>query len=139
MDPILEVKGLYKVFGEAPERAFSLIEKGVDKDDIFEQTGLTVGVNDVSLTINEGEIFVIMGLSGSGKSTLVRLLNRLIEPTKGSVYLKGKDIAHISEEELREVRRNNISMVFQNFALMPHMSVIENAAFGLELAGVDVT
>ncbi|MDW2167644.1 ATP-binding cassette domain-containing protein, partial [Vibrio sp. 2099] len=74
-----------------------------------------------------------------GKSTLVRLLNRLIEPTKGSVYLKRKDIAHISEEELREVRRNNISMVFQNFALMPHMSVIENAAFGLELAGVDVT
>ncbi|MEF1312133.1 glycine betaine/L-proline ABC transporter ATP-binding protein ProV [Vibrio mytili] len=138
MDPILEVKGLYKVFGEAPERAFSLIEKGNDKDKIFEQTGLTVGVNDVSLSINEGEIFVIMGLSGSGKSTLVRLLNRLIEPTKGNVYLKGKDIAHISENELREVRRNNISMVFQNFALMPHMSVIENAAFGLELAGVDI-
>ena len=138
MDPILEVKGLYKVFGEDPERAFSLIEKGIDKDGIFEQTGLTVGVNDVSLTINEGEIFVIMGLSGSGKSTLVRLLNRLIEPTKGSVYLKGKDIAHISEDELREVRRNNISMVFQSFALMPHMTVIENAAFGLELAGIDV-
>ncbi|MDF5544131.1 glycine betaine/L-proline ABC transporter ATP-binding protein ProV, partial [Vibrio parahaemolyticus] len=138
MDPILEVKGLYKVFGEDPERAFSLIDKGVDKDGIFEQTGLTVGVNDVSLTINEGEIFVIMGLSGSGKSTLVRLLNRLIEPTKGSVYLKGRDIAHISENELREVRRNNISMVFQSFALMPHMTVIENAAFGLELAGIDV-
>ncbi|WP_353498537.1 glycine betaine/L-proline ABC transporter ATP-binding protein ProV [Vibrio sp. CB1-14] len=137
MDPILEVKGLYKVFGENPERAFSLIDKEVDKESIFEQTGLTVGVNDVSLSINEGEIFVIMGLSGSGKSTLVRLLNRLIEPTKGSVYLKGKDIAHISEEELREVRRNNISMVFQNFALMPHMTVIENAAFGLELAGVE--
>ncbi|CAH1533810.1 glycine betaine ABC transporter ATP binding subunit ProV [Vibrio jasicida] len=138
MDPILEVKGLYKVFGDDPDRAFSLIEKGIDKDRIFEQTGLTVGVNDVSLSINEGEIFVIMGLSGSGKSTLVRLLNRLIEPTKGSVYLKGKDIAHISEGELREVRRNNISMVFQNFALMPHMTVIENAAFGLELAGVNL-
>ncbi|MGY0613538.1 glycine betaine/L-proline ABC transporter ATP-binding protein ProV [Vibrio sp. FJH11] len=136
MDPILEVKGLYKVFGEEPERAFSLINKGVNKDDIFEQTGLTVGVNDVSLSINEGEIFVIMGLSGSGKSTLVRLLNRLIEPTKGSVFLKGKDIAQISEDELREVRRNNISMVFQSFALMPHMTVVENAAFGLELAGV---
>lgn len=136
MDPILEVKGLYKVFGEEPERAFSLINKGVNKDDIFEQTGLTVGVNDVSLSINEGEIFVIMGLSGSGKSTLVRLLNRLIEPTKGSVFLKGKDIAQISEDELREVRRNNISMVFQSFALMPHMTVVENAAFGLELSGV---
>ncbi|BBM64554.1 glycine betaine/L-proline ABC transporter ATP-binding protein ProV [Vibrio alfacsensis] len=138
MDPILEVKGLYKVFGDNPERAFSLIEKGIDKDQIFEQTGLTVGVNNVSLSINEGEIFVIMGLSGSGKSTLVRLLNRLIEPSKGSVYLKGNDIAHISDDELREVRRNDISMVFQNFALMPHMTVVENAAFGLELAGVNL-
>ncbi|MGR6861035.1 glycine betaine/L-proline ABC transporter ATP-binding protein ProV [Aliivibrio salmonicida] len=138
MNPILEVKGLYKVFGEDTDRAFSMINEGVNKDDIFEKTGLTIGVNDVSLSIQEGEIFVIMGLSGSGKSTLVRLLNRLIEPTEGSVFLKGKDIAHISEEELRQVRRNNISMVFQNFALMPHMTVIENAAFGLELAGVDV-
>ncbi|NOH98155.1 glycine betaine/L-proline ABC transporter ATP-binding protein ProV [Vibrio sp. 99-70-13A1] len=138
MDPILEVKGLYKVFGEDTDRAFSMIENGADKDEVFEKTGLTIGVNDVSLSIQEGEIFVIMGLSGSGKSTLVRLLNRLIEPTRGNVFLRGKDIAHISEEELREVRRNNISMVFQNFALMPHMTVIENAAFGLELAGVDV-
>ncbi|WP_428776309.1 glycine betaine/L-proline ABC transporter ATP-binding protein ProV [Vibrio sp.] len=138
MSPILEVQGLYKVFGEKPERAFTLIEQGEDKDKIFDQTGLTVGVHDVSLTINEGEIFVIMGLSGSGKSTLVRLLNRLIEPTRGNVLLKGKDIAHISEDELRDVRRKNISMVFQNFALMPHMTVIENAAFGLELAGVDI-
>ncbi|MFV0573871.1 MAG: glycine betaine/L-proline ABC transporter ATP-binding protein ProV [Vibrio sp.] len=137
MNTKLEVKNLYKVFGESPQEAFSLIEQGLDKDAIFDQTGLTVGVKDVSLSINEGEIFVIMGLSGSGKSTLVRLLNRLIEPTKGHVYLNGKDIAIISDEELRNVRRNNISMVFQNFALMPHMSVIENAAFGLELAGVD--
>ena len=119
-----------------PEDAFTLIEQGLNKDQIFEQTGLTVGVKDVSLSINEGEIFVIMGLSGSGKSTLVRLLNRLIEPTRGSVLLKGSDIAHISDHELREVRRQNISMVFQNFALMPHMTVIENTAFGLELAGV---
>ena len=139
MDPILEVKGLYKVFGEDTDRAFSMIDEGADKDKVFEETGLTIGVNDVSLSIQEGEIFVIMGLSGSGKSTLVRLLNRLIEPTKGSVLLRGKDIAHISEDELREVRRNNISMVFQNFALMPHMTVIENAAFGLELAGVELS
>lgn len=136
MNPILEVKGLYKVFGEDTGRAFSLINEGADKDKVFEKTGLTIGVNDVSLSIQEGEIFVIMGLSGSGKSTLVRLLNRLIEPTKGNVLLKGKDIAHISEEELRQVRRNNVSMVFQNFALMPHMTVVENAAFGLEVAGV---
>ncbi|KAB2824063.1 glycine betaine/L-proline ABC transporter ATP-binding protein ProV [Aliivibrio finisterrensis] len=138
MNPILEVKGLYKVFGEDTNRAFTLIDEGANKEEVFEKTGLTIGVNDVSLSIQEGEIFVIMGLSGSGKSTLVRLLNRLIEPTQGSVFLKGKDIAHISEEELREVRRNNISMVFQNFALMPHMTVIENAAFGLELAGVEI-
>ena len=137
MDPILEVKGLYKVFGEDTDRAFTMINEGADKDKVFEETGLTIGVNDVSLSIQEGEIFVIMGLSGSGKSTLVRLLNRLIEPTKGNVLLRGKDIAHISEDRLREVRRNNISMVFQNFALMPHMTVIENAAFGLELAGVE--
>jgi len=138
MNPILEVKGLYKVFGEDTDRAFTMIDEGAIKEEVFEKTGLTIGVNDVSLSIQEGEIFVIMGLSGSGKSTLVRLLNRLIEPTQGNVLLKGKDIAHISEEELREVRRNNISMVFQNFALMPHMTVIENAAFGLELAGVDI-
>ncbi|MCE0494914.1 glycine betaine/L-proline ABC transporter ATP-binding protein ProV [Vibrio salinus] len=136
MQPILEVKSLYKVFGETPKDAFPLLDKGQNKDEIFEATGLTVGVKDVSLTINEGEIFVIMGLSGSGKSTLVRLLNRLIEPTRGSVLLKGRNIANISEEQLREVRRKNISMVFQNFALMPHMTVLENAAFGLELAGV---
>lgn len=137
MSTMLEVKSLYKVFGETPEEAFPLLEQGLNKDEIFEQTGLTVGVKDVSLSINEGEIFVIMGLSGSGKSTLVRLLNRLIEPTRGSVTLKGKDIANISGKALREVRRKNISMVFQNFALMPHMTVLENAAFGLELAGVD--
>ncbi|CAH8237117.1 glycine betaine/L-proline ABC transporter ATP-binding protein ProV [Vibrio aestuarianus] len=136
MSPMLEVKNLYKVFGEMPQQAFPLLEQGLDKDQIFEKTGLTVGVKDVSLSINEGEIFVIMGLSGSGKSTLVRLLNRLIEPTQGNVLLKGKDIAHISEQELREVRRKNISMVFQNFALMPHMTVLENASFGLELAGI---
>ncbi|MEF1291893.1 glycine betaine/L-proline ABC transporter ATP-binding protein ProV, partial [Vibrio sp. M260118] len=138
MAPILEVEGLYKVFGEDTDRAFTMMDKGADKEQVFSETGLTVGVNDVSLSINEGEIFVIMGLSGSGKSTLVRLLNRLIEPTKGNVLLKGKDIAHISAEELRTVRRQNISMVFQNFALMPHMTVIENAAFGLELAGIDL-
>ncbi|MDE1263490.1 glycine betaine/L-proline ABC transporter ATP-binding protein ProV [Vibrio aestuarianus] len=136
MSPMLEVKNLYKVFGETPQQAFPLLAQGLDKDQIFEKTGLTVGVKDVSLSINEGEIFVIMGLSGSGKSTLVRLLNRLIEPTQGNVLLKGKDIAHISEQELREVRRKNISMVFQNFALMPHMTVLENASFGLELAGI---
>ncbi|MDP5253253.1 MULTISPECIES: glycine betaine/L-proline ABC transporter ATP-binding protein ProV [unclassified Vibrio] len=137
METMLEVRNLYKVFGSSPDEAFPLLEKGLDKDDIFAKTGLTVGVKDVSLSINEGEIFVIMGLSGSGKSTLVRLLNRLIEPTQGEVLFKGRNIAKISETELRSVRRQHISMVFQNFALMPHMTVTENAAFGLELSGVE--
>lgn len=133
----LEVKNLFKVFGDDPKRAFPLIEQGKSKDEIFQQTGLTVGVNDASLSINEGEIFVIMGLSGSGKSTLVRLLNRLITPTSGHVLLNDRDISAISDAELRQVRRHSISMVFQSFALMPHLNIIDNAAFGLELAGVE--
>ncbi|CAO95981.1 glycine betaine/L-proline ABC transporter ATP-binding protein ProV [Erwinia tasmaniensis] len=132
----LEVKNLYKVFGDNPDRAFKYIEKGIDKETLLEKTGLSLGVKDASLAIEEGEIFVIMGLSGSGKSTMVRLLNRLIEPTRGQVIIDGEDIAKISESALRQVRRNKISMVFQSFALMPHMTVLNNAAFGMELAGV---
>lgn len=133
----LEVKNLFKMFGEHPEQAFKLLHKGLNKTEIFKKNHTTVAVQDVSLTIEEGEIFVIMGLSGSGKSTLVRLLNRLIEPTRGQVLLDGEDIAAISNDALRHVRRTKISMVFQSFALMPHMSVLENTGFGLELAGID--
>ena len=132
----LQVKNLYKIFGDNPDQAFKLLESGMNKDDIFEKTGLTVGVQDVNLTIEEGEIFVVMGLSGSGKSTLVRLLNRLIEPTSGQVMIDGEDISNISDKALREVRRTKISMVFQSFALMPHMNVIDNTAFGMELSGI---
>ncbi|HAS99416.1 MAG TPA: proline/glycine betaine ABC transporter ATP-binding protein ProV, partial [Pantoea agglomerans] len=132
----LEVKNLYKIFGDNPDRAFKYIEKGATKDVILEKTGLSLGVKNASLAIEEGEIFVIMGLSGSGKSTMVRLLNRLIEPTRGQVIIDGVDIAKISASELRDVRRNKISMVFQSFALMPHMNVLNNTAFGMELAGV---
>ena len=132
----LEVKNLYKIFGDNPDRAFKYIERGEGKEKILEKTGLSLGVNNASLAIEEGEIFVIMGLSGSGKSTMVRLLNRLIEPTRGQVLIDGVDIAKISDSELREVRRNKISMVFQSFALMPHMNVLNNTAFGMELSGV---
>ena len=132
----LEVKNIYKIFGEHPERAFKYIDKGLGKEELLEKTGLSLGVKDASLAIEEGEIFVIMGLSGSGKSTMVRLLNRLIEPTRGQVIIDGEDIAQISEARLRQVRRNKISMVFQSFALMPHLSVLNNTAFGMELAGV---
>jgi glycine betaine/proline transport system ATP-binding protein len=130
------VKHLYKVFGDAPEKAMELLERGVDKEQIFDRTGQTVGVCDANFAINAGEIFVIMGLSGSGKSTLVRLLNRLIEPTAGQVLVNGRDIAAMNDAELLELRRNDMSMVFQSFALMPHLTVAQNAAFGLELAGM---
>lgn len=130
------VKDLYKVFGDRPDQAMQMINDGIDKAEIFDKTGQTVGVCGASFTVREGEIFVVMGLSGSGKSTLVRLLNRLIEPTSGQVLYDGADIAAMNDEELRELRRRDMSMVFQSFALMPHMSVVDNAAFGLELAGV---
>lgn len=132
----IEVKNLYKIFGDHPNQAFKLINKGLTKEQIFNKTGLAIGVKNANLAIEEGEIFVIMGLSGSGKSTLVRLLNRLIEPTKGQVLIDGEDIANISQEKLRKVRRKKISMVFQSFALMPHLNVLDNVAFGMELAGV---
>ncbi len=132
----LEVKNLYKIFGDHPGKAFKYLDQGLSKEQILDKTGLSVGVKDASLAIEEGEIFVIMGLSGSGKSTMVRLLNRLIEPTRGQVLIDGLDIAKIPDTQLREIRRNKISMVFQSFALMPHMTVLNNAAFGMELAGI---
>ncbi|MEA1064225.1 glycine betaine/L-proline ABC transporter ATP-binding protein ProV [Erwinia sp. HR93] len=132
----LEVKNLYKIFGEHPNRAFKYIDKGFSKQKILEKTGLSLGVKDASLAINEGEIFVIMGLSGSGKSTLVRLLNRLIEPTRGQVLIDGEDIANISDAALRDVRKKKLAMVFQSFALMPHLNVLDNTAFGMMLSSV---
>src|SRR5690625_1208240 len=113
----------------------SLIEQGLQKEEIFERTGMTVGVSDATFDINESEIFVVMGLSGSGKSTLVRMLNRLIEPTSGEIILDGRNITQMNRKELRNIRRKDISMVFQSFALMPHQTVLQNAAFGLEVAG----
>jgi glycine betaine/proline transport system ATP-binding protein len=133
---IIEVHSLTKVFGNDPKRAFSLLDQGWSKERIAKETKLTVGVNRVSFAIEPGEIFVIMGLSGSGKSTLVRLLNRLIEPTSGKVLINGQDIVRLSSEELRQVRRKTISMIFQNFALFPHRSVLENVEYGLEIQGV---
>lgn len=113
-----------------------MLSKGITKDEIFTKTGMTVGVQNASFEINEGEIFVIMGLSGSGKSTLVRLLNRLIEPTSGQIFIDDTDVTTLSDKELINIRREKISMVFQSFALMPHMNIIDNVSFGLELSGV---
>lgn len=134
--PILETKELTKIFGNDPKRAIPLLKEGYSKADILKKTNLTVGVNRVNLSIEPGEIFVIMGLSGSGKSTLVRLLNRLIEPTSGQVLFNGRDIVKASAEELREIRRKHISMVFQKFALFPHRTVLANVEYGLEVQGV---
>ncbi|UTW10099.1 glycine betaine/L-proline ABC transporter ATP-binding protein ProV [Marinobacterium rhizophilum] len=133
---ILSIKNVYKVFGAEPDTAMKMLEQGANKDEIFEKTGQVIGVFDASFSVKKGEIFVIMGLSGSGKSTLVRLLNRLIEPTSGTISLNGRDITRLGDKDLLDVRRKDMSMVFQSFALMPHMSVLENAAFGLEISGV---
>lgn len=136
MANILEVKNLTKIFGKRQKAALELVKAGKSKTEILKQTGATVGVYDASFDVKEGEIFVIMGLSGSGKSTLVRMINRLIEPSAGSIQLSGKDISKMNPESLREVRRHDINMVFQSFALFPHRTILENTEFGLELRGV---
>ena len=114
-----------------------MLEQGLCKEEIFHKTGMTIGVQNASFEINEGEIFVIMGLSGSGKSTLVRLLNRLIEPTSGKIYIDETDVTNLNDKELIDIRRKKISMVFQSFALMPHMNIIDNVSFGWELSGIE--
>ncbi len=124
---------LTKIFGDDPEQGLALLQAGKTKEEILEATGQVVAVLDASFEVYEGELFVVMGLSGSGKSTLVRLLNRLIEPTAGKVEIDGVDITALSPRDLRELRARKISMVFQHFALFPHRTVLENAAFGLEV------
>lgn len=133
----IKVENLTKIFGENEEEALSLTKEGKSKEEILEATGATVGVYDANLDVKEGEIFVIMGLSGSGKSTLVRMLNRLIEPTNGAVKIDGEDIMKMDDAALREVRRKKISMVFQNFGLFPHKTILENTEYGLEVQGID--
>ncbi|GLC96401.1 proline/glycine betaine ABC transporter ATP-binding protein [Cupriavidus sp. TA19] len=134
--PKVVVEGLCKVFGSNPRQALDMLAAGSTKDDVFRRTGQVVGVHNVSFEVKEGEIFVLMGLSGSGKSTLIRLVNRLVEPTAGKVLIGGRDVAAVSRGELIALRRKDMSMVFQSFALMPQRTVLSNAAFGLEVAGV---
>jgi glycine betaine/proline transport system ATP-binding protein len=123
------------VFGKNPSKAIDLLQKGKTKKEILEETGMTIGVNQANFEIKSGEIFVIMGLSGSGKSTLVRMFNRLVEPTSGSLILDGDDVVKMNKEELRDMRRKKMSMVFQNFALFPHRTVLDNTEYGLEVQG----
>ena len=134
--PKVKVNHLTKIFGKKTKPALEMIRANKSKTEILEKTGATVGVYDVNFEVEEGEIFVIMGLSGSGKSTLIRLLNRLIEPTSGNIDIDGQDISALDKEGLREVRRNKMSMVFQNFGLFPHLTILENTEYGLEIRGV---
>ncbi|EFE73349.1 choline ABC transporter, ATP-binding protein [Streptomyces filamentosus NRRL 11379] len=131
----LQAEHLYKVFGRRPDEAVRKLESGADRDELRAE-GTTAAVIDASFTVEPGQIFVVMGLSGSGKSTLLRMLNGLLDPTAGRVLFDGQDLTALSPRELRHVRSTKISMVFQHFALFPHRSVLENAAYGLEVQGV---
>lgn len=136
MDKIV-VEEVYKVFGPTPDQAIRMLKEGHSKSEILEKTKNTIGVAGANFSVKEGEILVIMGLSGSGKSTLVRCLNRLIEPTSGKVIVDDIDITGLDAEALRRFRLDHLSMVFQNFALFPHRTVIDNVAYGLEIQNVD--
>jgi len=134
---LVEVKDLYKIFGPNPKRAIPLIKKGISKTEIKGKTGCTVAINSATFEIHKKETFVVMGLSGSGKSTFIRCLNRLIKPTAGQILIDGDDIVKMDTEKLRELRRRRMSMVFQNFGLLPHRDVLSNVEFGLELSGIE--
>lgn len=133
----IKVENLTKIFGKNQKQGIKLLEEGLTKEDILRETGMTVGVNRCSFEVEEGEVFVIMGLSGSGKSTLIRLINRLIEPSHGSILIDGEDLSNMSKDELRETRRSKLSMVFQNFGLFPHRTILENTGYGLEVQGME--
>jgi glycine betaine/proline transport system ATP-binding protein len=132
----LEIRGLWKVFGSRPDRAIDLANAGQTREEVLAETGCTVAVRDVSFTVERGETFVVMGLSGSGKSTLIRCVSRLTDVTRGQVMLDGEDLTKLPDDQLREVRRRKLSMVFQHFGLFPHRRVIDNAAYGLEIQGM---
>ncbi|MDA0118191.1 quaternary amine ABC transporter ATP-binding protein [Vibrio sp. T11.5] len=136
-EPLIEISGLYKVFGHKPESVMARVKAGESKEQVLAETGHTVGLKDINLKINKGEIFVIMGLSGSGKSTLIRHFNRLIDPTQGQILVEGTDVMQLNQKQLEEFRRHKMSMVFQRFGLLPHRTVVENVAYGLEVQGVD--
>ena len=136
-EPKIIIEHLIKIYGEKPYAALNLFRSGGTRESILKETGNVLGIADVSMTINQEELFVIMGLSGSGKSTLVRCINRLILPTSGHIYIDGEDIAHVDEKRMREIRLTKVSMVFQKFGLLPHRTVAENVEYGLKVKGVD--
>ena len=131
----IEINNVYKIFGSNPQSVMPMVKNGANKEEVLEQTGHTVGLDNVSLKIEEGETFVCMGLSGSGKSTLIRHLNRLIDPTDGEILVEGTNVMSFNKDQLIEFRRHKMSMVFQRFGLFPHKTVIQNVGYGLEMQG----
>ena len=131
----IEIRNVYKIFGQNPSKILPMVQDGANKEEVLEKTGHTVGLDNVSLSIEEGETFVCMGLSGSGKSTLIRHINRLIDPTSGEVLVEGTNVMNLDQKNLIEFRRHKMSMVFQRFGLFPHKTVIENVGYGLEVQG----
>ena len=131
----IELNNVYKIFGPNPKKILPMVQDGASKEEVLEKTGHTVGLDNVSLKIDEGETFVCMGLSGSGKSTLIRHINRLIDPTSGVVSVEGTDVMSLDKKKLIDFRRHKMSMVFQRFGLFPHKTVLENVGYGLEVQG----
>jgi len=131
----IEIKNVYKIFGNNPQSVMPMVRDGANKEEVLEKTGHTVGLDNVSLNIEEGETFVCMGLSGSGKSTLIRHLNRLIDPTDGEILVEGSNVMSFNKEQLIDFRRHKMSMVFQRFGLFPHKTVLQNVGYGLEMQG----
>tara|TARA_B100000686_G_scaffold331744_1_gene395633 strand:+ start:593 stop:1621 length:1029 start_codon:yes stop_codon:yes gene_type:complete len=132
----IEIKNIYKIFGENPQSILPMVKNGATKESVLEETGHTVGLDDVSLKVEEGETFVCMGLSGSGKSTLIRHINRLIDPTAGEVIVDGTNVMSFDPKGLIDFRRHTMSMVFQRFGLFPHKTVMQNVGYGLEVQGI---
>ena len=134
----IEINNVYKIFGNNPSEVLPMVKEGATKEEVLEKTGHTVGLDNVSISIQEGETFVCMGLSGSGKSTLIRHLNRLIDPTDGDIIVDGTNVMELDEQQLIDFRKNELSMVFQRFGLFPHKTVIENVGYGLEIQGMSI-
>ncbi len=133
---LIDVRHVSKVFGPAPRKALALVRGGMDKDTLLARTGAVLALDDVSLSVERGETFVVMGLSGSGKSTLIRHLNRLIDPTEGEIVIDGVDVLGLPIRALEQFRREKMAMVFQRFGLFPHRTVVDNIAYGLEVRGM---
>ncbi len=133
----IEINNVYKIFGPKPHNVLEMVKSGSGKEEVLEKTGHTVGLDNVSLKIEEGETFVCMGLSGSGKSTLIRHLNRLIDPTDGEILVEGTNVMSLDTEKLIDFRRHKMSMVFQRFGLFPHKTVLQNVGYGLEMQGIE--